>query len=232
MFAQMPNAPAPLVSAGPPDEPSIDASWAPPTAERVAIVVNLPGPDSVRMGLALAGRGYQPVPLYNCCAGPNSVVAVEAIQAALAAGAAEMAGRRADAQAAPAFLLDSERLAGARAPQPGTFDNRWLVFPQDFPSANYLASQGIAAALVVQKEAGQPAEDLRHVLLRWQEAGLPIRHLGVAAGGPPQALTVERPSRFKWIWYRLAAGLGLKRNSAGGFGAVVPHVSSGGGGFG
>ena len=42
--------------------------------------------------------------------------------------------------APPAFLLDSDRMK-APAPDPGRFDNRWLVFPQDFPSAAFLRSR-------------------------------------------------------------------------------------------
>ena len=55
-------------------------------------------------------------------------------------------------------------------PGPGTFDNRWVVFPQDFPSAAFLRSRGVAEVLLIQAGA-QPQEDLAHVLLRWQQGG-------------------------------------------------------------
>src|SRR5678815_782031 len=37
----------------------------------VALVVDLPGADGVGAGLALAGLGFQPVPLYNALPGPR-----------------------------------------------------------------------------------------------------------------------------------------------------------------
>src|SRR5215471_6573223 len=42
-----------------------DVSWSPQPDERVAIVLDLPAAEGVLGGLALAGRGYRPVPLYN-----------------------------------------------------------------------------------------------------------------------------------------------------------------------
>ena len=31
--------------------------------------------------------------------------------------------------APPVFMLDSQRLMGPLPPMPGTYDNRWVVFP-------------------------------------------------------------------------------------------------------
>src|SRR5688572_12981468 len=63
--------------------PEQDIAWAPSAApsvsERVAIVVDLPGKISVLTGLSLAGHGYRPVPLFNCCAGPGAVVDVTSV---------------------------------------------------------------------------------------------------------------------------------------------------------
>jgi hypothetical protein len=42
-------------------------------------------------------------------------------------------------------------------------------------------------------------------------------------------LRVNRPSNFKTLWYRALAMMGLRRNSAGGFGSVIPELASGGG---
>ena len=43
-------------------QPACGVSGAPPTAERAALVLDLPGAEGVFAGLALAARGYQPVP--------------------------------------------------------------------------------------------------------------------------------------------------------------------------
>jgi hypothetical protein len=130
--------------------------------------------------------------------------------------------------APPAFLLDWDRLAGSKVLSPGTFDNRWWAFPQDFPSANLLLSRGIRTILVVQPTAGQPQQDLAHVLLRYQQAGIAILSCGAEGGSPASPITVAKPSHFGRFWYRALVLAGLRRNSAGGFGAVIPVPGSGG----
>jgi hypothetical protein len=132
------------------------------------------------------------------------------------------------ADARPAFLLDADRLGGTTQPKPGLFDNRWMTFPQDFPSANFLRAHAIQSVLLIHTRPDQPQEDLAHVLLRWQEAGVPLRVVRPTAGHTPQPLEVRRPRGFRRLWYRVLATFGLRRNSAGGFGAVVPQPSSGG----
>jgi len=130
-----------------------------------------------------------------------------------------------DAGGRPTHLWIAQRSA-TKATDPGLFDNRWLVFPQDFPSANFLRSHAMDSALLVQAQPDQPQSDLAHVLLRWQQAGLPLRVVTPAPGAAPQPLSVRRPRLFRWMWHRALASLGLRRNSAGGFGAVVPMPSS------
>ena len=131
--------------------------------------------------------------------------------------------------APPAFLLDSRRQPPQMDALPGRFDNRWMVFPQDFPSANFLRARHISKVLLIQSDAQrQPQEDLAHVLRRWQEAGLELSVATPDTVATPQPLTVNRPSRFRSLWYGALAVMGLRRNSAGGFGSVVPQPSSGG----
>jgi hypothetical protein len=40
------------------------------------------------------------------------------------------------------------------------FDNQWMVFPQDFPSARFLVERKIKRVTLVQAEKTQPSEDL------------------------------------------------------------------------
>lgn len=188
-----------------------------------ALVIDLPGAAGVELGLALAERGYRPVPLYNASRGTGALVDVVPIASALAAGAGELALLRLPDDAPPAFLLDSERMKGS--PQPGRFDNRWLVFPQDFPSAAFLASRGIRRVLVVQHDA-EPRDDLAHVLLRWQRAGIELSVAAPAAADAARPLVVKPPSRFRRAWYRALAVMGLRRSNVGGFGAPVPMPSA------
>jgi hypothetical protein len=50
-----------------------------------------------------------------------------------------------------------------------------VVFPQDFPSANFLFRHQISRVLLFQHGGrAQPQSDLAHVLLRWQEARMEV----------------------------------------------------------
>jgi hypothetical protein len=155
------------------------------------------------------------------------VINVAPILRLLAEGAGSLHGLASEAP--PAFLLDAGRMTADGPIGPGRFDNRWMVFPQDLPSASFLLSRGLFKAIVLQRRAGQPAEDLAHALLRWQEAGIEILAFDPApAGGAPQRIRIEKPSRFRALWHRALAIGGLRRNSAGGFGMVIPVPSQGG----
>jgi hypothetical protein len=153
-----------------------DVRWAPPSTSKVVLVLDLPGREAVAAGLALAGRGYRPVPLYNACSGEHEVIDQSAIIHGLRAGAAYLAARTLT-DPSPAFLLDARRMTGEARPK--DFDNRWKVFPQDFPSAAFLIQQGFNRVLLVQRQRVQPLEDLAHVLLRWQDAGLVLEALAL-----------------------------------------------------
>ncbi|MFH0794593.1 MAG: hypothetical protein V2A74_11240 [bacterium] len=210
---------------------AVDVGAIPDPVERCALMVELPGADSVVMGLALANRGYQPVPVFNGCDGPNPVVDVDPIIANLVRGAGELRNIRVRDDAPPAFLLDSRRMTTETKPAPGKFDNRWMVFPQDLPSANFLLSRGLKRVIVVQTGTADIKQDLAHVLLRWQEAGIEIFAKNMQSDVPPSPITVARPSRFRSVWYRALALVGLRRNSAGGFGSVVPEPTQSGSGY-
>ncbi|HJU66520.1 MAG TPA: hypothetical protein VJ596_12610 [Gemmatimonadaceae bacterium] len=212
----------------PVDWRSLNLTWAPSPSDHTAIVVDVPGAVSVAVGLALADRGYRPVPLFNATAGQSSLVDVEQIMRALLAGALELREMRIKPDAPPAFLLDADRMKPATPAAPGKFDNRWVVFPQDLPSANYLQSRGIGSVLVVLRNESKPAEDLSHILYRWQQGGVPILLADLGQPDRPHALEVKRPSWFRVAWYRAIATMGLRRNNAGGFGAIIPVPTSGG----
>lgn len=191
----------------------------------LAIIVDLPGDDAVRAGFDLARRGWWPVPLFNATNGPKPLVNVVPCVSLLRAGGEIL--QRVDRKpgAPPAFLIDADRMTGN--PVPGSYDNRSMVMPQDFPSATFLRSRGIREVLLIQKKAGEPGEDLRHVLLRWHEAGIRLHAISPGLGQRAE-LVVRPPSRFRKAWYRLKTMMGLRRNNVGGFGAIVPLPSAGG----
>ena len=199
-----------------------------------AVVVDLPGGDAVRYGIALARIGFRPVAVFDGSPGPFSTVSHEPLENqqqrkgttvvdmsdlvhSLCNGAGALRAIHLPVNAPPAFLLDSMRMTGHRPADEELFDNRWKVFPQDFPSAKFLREHGIQRVLLLQVRAGQPQEDLAHVMLRWQEGGLEIFAAG-QTDAIPTAIRVEKPSQFRASWYRGLEILGLRRSSVGGFG--------------
>lgn len=155
-----------------------------------AVIVDLPGAESIRLALTLAERGYRPVPIINASPGPfvpysglipQSAVALDmsSLVKEICRGTPRLQGVGLATNAPPAFILDALRLKGTKPLADDMFDNRWMVFPQDFPSARLLAEKGITRVILVQTQKASPSEDLSHVLLRWQEAGMEILGLAV-----------------------------------------------------
>jgi hypothetical protein len=191
--------------------PSADGSW--------AIVIDAPGVEGIAIGLSLARMGYRPIPLYNGVPSNQSpLINVNPIISGLDMGGRELASLQLAPEAPPVFLLDSQRLQGN--PREMTFDNRWVVTPQDFPSANRLRHHGITHILVVCAES--VAQDLAAPLKRWQDGGLTLYKQGL---GERSALQIPKPPRFRWLMERMAVMWGLRRSSAGGFGSYIPEPS-------
>jgi hypothetical protein len=211
---------------------AVDTNWPEvhlPFQSDTAVIVELPEESSISFGIALARKGYRPVPLFNCAPGPSSVVPWQRLVSFLEAGAEELRRLNIQAEAPPAFLLDSKRLKPTLQPVAGTFDNRWMVFPQDFPSAGFLKAHGITKVILLQTDQSSlPQDDLAHVLLRWKLGGLELWTASPTQITGLQSLEVQRPSRFRGILYRITVLMGLRRNSTGGFGGLVPVASSGG----
>ncbi len=204
-----------------------------------AIVVDLPGQQSLTAAFSLAKDGYRPVPLFNTTSGRRQGMApfscvlpdISALVQRLSVRPPDYVCNTIVGDNPPAFLLDSRRLQGERGPTPGMYDNRWMVFPQDFPSARFLGSRGITQAVVIQGTIF-PAEDLTHVLLRWKEGGITIYLQNAGEESSVRLVDLQPPFRFRWVIYRALALMGLRRNSAGGFGSIIPVPGQGGSSFG
>ena len=224
-----------------------DLEWLPGAAARdLAIVADLPGGDTIHFGLAVLQRGYRPVPVIDGSPGPDgnplipihpsipvgvskSIVDMRELLLALCQGAAQLREAGLAPDAPPAFLLDSKRMTGGASVIEGAFDNRWMVFPQDFPSSRFLKERGIQRIVYVHDTfLTQPPEDLAHILLRWQEDRVAIESKSARFGDAPVPIQVNRPSRFRASWYRALVAMGLRRNDAGGFGGYAPDLSGGG----
>jgi hypothetical protein len=229
----------------PPFTPA-DVSWAPPTVEeipvepedyrsaperrvevtrrRAALVIDLPAVAATTVGLSLIERGYRPVPLFNGAVDAPTGHPIHAAGRLVADETERLVGAALPSHAPPAFLLDATRSEGSVIP--GSYTGRWIVFPQDFPSARTLREQGIDRVIHVGRAEG-PAEDLAHVLRGWQDGGLEIW-----SGPPPELrrIDVTLPPAYRSLWRRALALMSLHRNATGGFGAMVPLPAQGGGG--
>ena len=140
---------------------------------KTAIIVDLPGTDSIEMGLALAKKGYRPIPVYNGVEeqqGARATTDNQSIDIALFYGAKELGKLSIPDDAPPAFLLDSNRLLRYKIDD-SVFDNSWDIYPQDLPSANYMKEQGIEKILVVGDGISR---DLKKILRGFQKKGLEI----------------------------------------------------------
>lgn len=199
----------------------------PESSAGTCVVIDLPGLESVTCALQLAERGFRPVPLYNATRGATgNLIDVSNMCAALAASAPRLRALAIAADAPPAFMIDSRRLEGS--PEADKYDNRWIVLPQDFPSARRLKDAGISKVMVVRRGQRMMQHDLRAILRLWRQDGLEVLVYDTVQG------TVTAPT-FDLTW---AAALGdhiqlvfhgLFVNSTGGFGGVVPAASQGGG---
>lgn len=205
---------------------------APRPRDRVALVVDVPAVRAIELGLALAKVGYRPVPLFNTTFGPQSILDVGPIAKALLDGAESLGRLRLDPDAPPAFLIDAHRASAQ--PKPGDYDNRWIVFPQDFPAASLIKAHGFEEVQVLREDDRPPENDLLAVLDGWRREGVRV---GVRRIGGEAAQTGSQPAPLPGPIRRhvgpllafAAVFLGLRRSSAGGFGAVVPHAGGGGG---
>jgi hypothetical protein len=204
---------------------NLPVDWAPPPEQNAVLVIDLPGAEGVHLGLALAGLGYRPVPLYNGCTGPGELLDQGPILRALRDGAVFLAARALSGDAPPAFLLDSRRQSYPQHLRVGMLDNRWKVFPEDFPSAELLRQRGVSR--VVWVGHGKPQDDLARVLRLWQEAPIALAAKDPTVAGLPRQLIVPPISWWRRWWNRLRSKLGLRESPRDGFGYVVPARTHG-----
>lgn len=138
-----------------------------------AIIVDLPGMDSVKEGIALAKEGFRPIPIFNGTAeqnGARATVDNQSAAIALAYGAAFLADISIKENAMPAFLTDRNRLQRYKMTV-SVFDNSWDVYPQDLPSADYMAENGVRKIIVVGRSL---AKDLKKILYTYRKKNIQI----------------------------------------------------------
>ncbi len=140
-----------------------------------AIIVDLPGVESVKEGIALAKAGYRPIPVYNGTIeqqGARATVDNQSVGSGLRRGAALLQEIEIKEDAPPAFLLDSNRMNRYKM-EVSLFDNSWDIYPQDLPSAEYLQKSGIQRVMIISDVV---SKDLKKILYEYQKKGIGIVH--------------------------------------------------------
>lgn len=138
-----------------------------------AIFIDLPGKESIELGINLAYLGYRPIPVFNGTdeqQGSQATTNTYLIESCLINGSEKLKNIRLKINANPAFLLDSYRTNRYRAKE-SIFDNSWDVYKQDVPSAEYFIQNGITKIIVVGETIQR---DLKKFFLKFQEKGIEI----------------------------------------------------------
>lgn len=139
--------------------------------KNTAIFIDLPGKESIELGIGLAKIGYRPIPLFNGTdeqKGSQPTTDTYLIEECLINGSEKLKNIKLKNDANPAFLLDSLRTNRYRAKE-SIFDNSWDLYKQDIPSVKYFKQNGITKIIVVGNEI---QKDLRKIFFEFQDAGI------------------------------------------------------------
>ena len=138
-----------------------------------AIFIDLPGKESIELGIGLAHMGYRPIPVFNGTdeqQGSQATTNTYLIESYLINGSQKLKNIELKNDANPVFLLDSHRTNRYRAKE-SIFDNSWDLYKQDIPSAEYFKQNGITKIIVVGETIQR---DLKKIFLKFQEKGIEI----------------------------------------------------------
>lgn len=138
-----------------------------------AIIVDLPGNESIIEGIALAKLGFRPIPVFNGTIqqeGAMPTVDNQAITLGLIKGAEELKKINIDKDALPVFLLDSNRMNRYKMNE-SIFDNSWDIYHQDLPSCKFFLKNNITNILIRGYKVN---EDLNKILYKFQKQGIKI----------------------------------------------------------
>ena len=141
--------------------------------ENTAIFIDLPGKESIELGISLAHIGYRPIPLFNGTDEQKDSQATTdtyLIESSLINGATKFKNILIQNDANPAFLLDSSRTNRYRSKE-SIFDNSWDLYKQDIPTSKYFKDNNIYKIIVVGNTIQR---DLRKIFFEFREAGIEI----------------------------------------------------------
>lgn len=138
-----------------------------------AIFIDLPGKESIELGISLAYIGYRPIPLFNGTdeqEGSQPTTDSYLIESCLINGSEKLKNIQLKSDTNPAFLLDSYRTNRYRAKE-SIFDNSWDLYKQDIPSFEYFRKNNISKIIVVGNAIQR---DLKKIFLEFQKEGIEI----------------------------------------------------------
>ncbi len=191
------------------DSPSMDAAYArgesvsslfesAADAGDVALIVDLPGPESVAFAAGLAPR-FDPVFAFDNWPHPRGVVPSHLALGAAAYYRRWFMAHRAAAGAPPAFVLDRSRLA-PYVDDAGRFDNRYVA---RIPSAAQFALLGVKHVLYVAPAGDDVREldDLNADFVALKAAGIDVKTLCVSDLRESTVEAAATPTRRHAYWY-------------------------------
>lgn len=154
-----------------------------PNPSQTLIISELPGPQSIALGAAMADTAKL-VPAFDNWPHPLGVVRSHETLGAMAYYAGEIDEKRSKLKDnAPAILLlDSNRLT-AYTDQDTQFDNRYLA---KLPPADQLKQRGVQQVIYLVKDENQKEEldDINSDLVEWQKQGINVRMLRMSEFKP------------------------------------------------
>jgi hypothetical protein len=159
-------------------------------AKDMAVIVDLPGGESVAKGMALAKKGFRTIPVFNGTLeqeGARATVDNQSAGMALLQATEMLMSMKLADDAPPAFLADTNRLQ-RHVMVESLFDNSWDVYHQDLPSAEYLWQQGIRRVVLI---CNTPAEDLKKILYPYRKRGMEI--LWTKGYETPKKVRLKKP---------------------------------------
>lgn len=138
-----------------------------------AIIIDLPGIESIEAGIEFAKLNFIPIPVYNGTMEQEGVLSTtdnKEIIYGLIKYARILKDIKVDDNAKPAFLLDSNRMNRYKLDS-SVFDNSWDIYAQDLPSAEFLIKNDIEKVLIISNII---REDLRKILYKYQKKGIKV----------------------------------------------------------
>jgi hypothetical protein len=154
-----------------------------PNPEQTLIISDLPGPESIALGAAMADTTLL-VPVFDNWPHPLGVVHAHETLGAMDYYAKEIEEKRSKLKEnAPAILLlDGARLT-AYTDQDTQFDNRYLA---KLPPADQLKQRGVQQVIYLVKDETQKEEldDINDDLVEWQKQGINVRMLRLSEFKP------------------------------------------------